>query len=384
MHGDGSMRMRRFLISLIVTAGAGFGPSPLCFAQSAADVKDAPAPAIQINVFASAGFTFNFNNPDSGMNAYRVFDGDDRTAELNVVELVVQKAAVKVWDLGFRADVVAGRSIPKVEAASGLFRDPDTGESHDYDLQQAFASLILPLGSGLKMDAGKFITPLGYEVIEGYDGYNDNASRSFLFGYAIPFTHTGLRFGYSFSDHLSGQLLLVEGWDNDRDNNSALSEGAQLAWTPGPAFTLAVAALAGPEQENNNRNDREIYDLTAIWKATPRLGLGINADYGHETAALGPGRDAVWSGAALYATYKFTDEFSLALRAERFDDRDGARTGTAQSLREITVTPSYAIGKHVVVRGDLRLDTSDQYVFQKNGDLVRRQPTVSLNILYIY
>jgi hypothetical protein len=378
------MHSRFIQISLIVTLGTGFGPSPLCFGQPAAEAKDAPAPAIQINAFASADYTHNFNGPDSGLNAFRVFDGEDRTAALSVVELAVQKAAVKAWDLGFRADVVAGRSVPKVEAASGLFRDPDSGEAHNYDLQQAFASLVLPLGSGLKLDAGKFTTPLGYEVIEGYDGYNDNASRSFLFGYAIPFTHTGLRFAYAFSDHFSGQMLLVEGWDNDRDNNSAFSEGVQLAWTPGTALTLAFAAMVGPEQKDNNRNNREIYDLTAVWKAAPRLSFGLNADYGHETAALGPGRDAIWNGAALYAAYKFSDEFSLALRAERFDDRDGARTGTAQSLKEITVTPAYAFGKHVVVRGDLRLDTSDRSVFQKNGGMVRRQPTASLNILYIY
>jgi hypothetical protein len=34
---------------------------------------------------------------------------------------------------------------------------------------------------------------MGYEVGEGPDGYNDNASHSFLFGWAIPITHTGLR-----------------------------------------------------------------------------------------------------------------------------------------------------------------------------------------------
>ena len=46
-------------------------------------------------------------------------------------------------------------------------------------------------GGRLQVDAGKFVTPLGYEVIEGWDGYNDNASHSFLFGYAIPFTLEG-------------------------------------------------------------------------------------------------------------------------------------------------------------------------------------------------
>ena len=36
-----------------------------------------------------------------------------------------------------------------------------------------------PCGSGLRFDAGKFITHHGYEVIEGYDGWNDNATHSF-------------------------------------------------------------------------------------------------------------------------------------------------------------------------------------------------------------
>jgi hypothetical protein len=34
---------------------------------------------------------------------------------------------------------------------------------------------------------------MGYELIEGYDGYNDNYSRSLLFNYAIPLTHTGVK-----------------------------------------------------------------------------------------------------------------------------------------------------------------------------------------------
>lgn len=74
----------------------------------------------------------------------------------------------------------------------------------------------------------------------------------------------------------------------------------------------------------------------------------------------------------------------MALRGERFDDWDGARTGTVQRLEGITLTPSYAISGHAIVRGDLRLDTSDKDIFQKRREMIRRQPTVSVNFLYIY
>ena len=69
------------------------------------------------------------------------------------------------------------------------------------------------------------MTNHGYELIDGYDGYNDNATRSFSFGYAIPFTHTGLKAAYAFSDQLTAMLMLVNGWDNAKDNNSSKSAG---------------------------------------------------------------------------------------------------------------------------------------------------------------
>ena len=87
-------------------------------------------------------------------------------------------------------------AIPKVTRSTGL----DAG---DLDVQQAYLSYNAPFGNGLQVDIGKFTTHLGYELIEGYDGYNDNYSRSFLFGYAIPFAHTGVRTSYSFGDRVS-------------------------------------------------------------------------------------------------------------------------------------------------------------------------------------
>src|SRR5256714_212565 len=94
-----------------------------------------------------------------------------------------------------------------------------------FDLQQAFVTYIAPIGSGLRFDVGKYVTHLGYEVIEGYDGYGDNYSRSILFGYAIPFTHTGLKASYGFSSKVAAMFEVVNGWDLVRDNNLSKSFG---------------------------------------------------------------------------------------------------------------------------------------------------------------
>jgi hypothetical protein len=60
--------------------------------------------------------------------------------------------------------------------------------------------------------AGRFVAPLGFEVIEINDDWN--CSRGLLFTYAIPFCHMGLRARYAFSDKYSLTGYLVDGWNN--------------------------------------------------------------------------------------------------------------------------------------------------------------------------
>ena len=191
--------------------------SPPAFARQAGDpAGQSPAPAapppipwyqtVSFNGLVSTSYVANFNAPASRTNQFRVFDSTDRTMALDVVELVVQRTVSQPGDAGFRADLTFGTSVPRVTAALGLFRDA-SGQAGDFDVQQAFLSYIAPVGRGVRVDAGKFVTHIGYEVIEGYDGFNDNHSRGLLFGYAEPFTHTGLRVSYPFSDRVSAQVL---------------------------------------------------------------------------------------------------------------------------------------------------------------------------------
>jgi len=243
-------------------------------------------------------------------------------------------------------------------------------------------SYVAPLGSGLRLDAGKFVTGLGYEVIEGWDGWNDDATHSFLFGYAIPFTHTGLRASYGVSSVVSTMLMVANGWDDVRDNNRGKTVHLQLGLTPSGRLALVFNGIAGPEQNNDDVHYRDVLDVVATWKPTDRLSLGFNGDWGRETNAAPGGRMAVWRGAAGYLRLAPGRRFAVSLRAERFEDRDGVRTGAAQTLTEVTLTPEVHLGASCVVRGDLRLDASDRAVFEASGAPHRTQPTVSVNALY--
>jgi hypothetical protein len=379
-----SLRPGRLVV--MAAAGTAFVASLPLFAQALVPPAESGPwyKQVQLDIFVSASYTYNANHPADDVNDYRVFDFDDDQAKLDIASVTIQKAADKPGAFGFRVDMGAGQSQPEMTAASGLFRSVGTGEAGHFDVAQAYVSYVAPVGRGLRVDLGKFYAPIGYESVERYDAYNDNATHSFLFGYSAPFTTTGLKATYPFTDEWSGMVMVVQGWDDVRDNNTGKSVEGQVAYVPSGDLSVYLSYISGPEQAHNSSNMRDVFDFCATWKAAPKLALGLNADYGHEKDALGPGLSGTWYGAAGYGTYGFTDRFQIALRVEQFDDSDGARTGTPQRLREVTLTPTYKIGKHFVVRGDLRLDSSDKQSFRKDRGFTDRQPTATLNVLYVF
>jgi hypothetical protein len=385
-----------FLITASLLSLALAGLASVAYGQEPPPPTPTPVPAptpppkpwyeeIAVNGFLSTSYSYNLNRPPSGTNQFRVFDFDDNSIKVDVAEVVLQKAAAKPGEAGFRLDAVAGSSIPRVSAAAGLFRDA-SGKAQDFDLQQAFLSYVAPVGSGLRFDIGKFVTNHGYELIDGYDGYNDNATRSFLFGFGIPFTHTGVKASYTFSDQIAGMVMLVNGWDNVKDNNTAKSLGAQLTWTPSKSVTAVANYMVGAERSDTNGDVRNMVNVNAQWKATDRIVLTVDLVYGAEPNAVTQGRTAMWSGGVGYARFGLSDSFALILRGELFNDRDGARTGVSQKLTGVTLTPELKVGSHVAFRGDLRVDFSDKEVFEdRDGALTKKQqPTVLLNALYTF
>ena len=372
---------------LLATAGARGEEQPATPAPAAPAPAAATAPAtkwydeIAINAFVSAGFLFNTNQPDTRTNQLRPLDFPSNSFTVNVAELVVQKAPGDPGSVGFRADLAAGGLYPPVTVSKG-----DT--PGNLDLQQAFVSWVAPVGSGLRLDVGKFVTALGYEVIDGYDGYNDNNSRSFLFEFAIPFTHTGVKASYTFSPMVSAQFMVVNGWDATVAQTKPKTLMGTIALTPIAPLTVTLNYIGGWEPTTGNNNAfRQVFDLVAVLKASEHLTLGANGDYGMEqgTSTVSPGDDAKWYGVAGYIRYD-AGAFGIALRGEYFADKDGVRLGLGDTnVVEGTISPYFKPSDHVVFRLEGRLDHASNSVFLKSdGTTTDVQPTIGLNAMAIY
>ncbi|HJS66670.1 MAG TPA: outer membrane beta-barrel protein, partial [Nitrospiraceae bacterium] len=233
-------------------------------------------------------------------------------------------------------------------------------QNKEIDIQEIYGEYIVPVGNGLKIQAGKINTLIGYEVVNAWE--NPNFSRSFMFGLSQAFTTTGIRFTYPFASWATATIGLINGWDNIDDNNRGKSFEYLVALTPHEKFGFSVYGSYGAEQTNGNASGgfaavnscaigtsgcdpqakRLVVGGIITIKPIASTTLVLEPYYGNEgnsefTNATGvgtgtaTGRNARWNGIIAYLTHDFNDQekpnaFSLRVRGEIFEDAGGART----------------------------------------------------------
>ena len=355
------------------------------------------AKSIEVHGFVDTSYIFNTNTPvppNARTNNFRVFDREANGFMLNMTQLNFEKPISKESPVGFRVDLDYGQDAQLIHSA-GLGSAGD-----EFDLQQAYAQVMvpfsLPAADTLSFKIGKFATLHGAEVIESVNNWN--FSRSYLFGYAIPFTHTGVRAYYKpFADiPVESYIGITNGWDQVVDNNRGKSVEAQVTCAPFDNFTFSLGGMVGPERTDSNKDFRNLIDLIATYKVNDKLTLKINYDYGWErnaaSVAAGSlvGKDAAWDGVAAYAKYSILEWWSIAGRTEYFHDRDGVRTGSLTNaampisdldLWEFTFTNEFQIFKNMLARLEYRYDKASGQVFSKDKETANYQNTISTEFI---
>jgi hypothetical protein len=367
----------------LTTVGASWADEP---AKEPAKTLDERVSDLEKSLGGLAGFEvsgmfyssylYNFNDPDNRINSLRSLDNQDNTFGVDLFQLGILKKGPDGLSAFIKLDV--GNTASRIGAdwsGNGDFTGV-TGDNGDFEIEEVYATYAPDWSHGLSAKFGKFVTLLGAEVIEA--PLNMNYSRSFLFGYAIPFTNTGIMFSYPFNDTLTTNLGVVNGWDNVADNNSGKTFMGNVAWAPCSNFSLAVAGVFGPENNNSSSNPRGVADVVSTITFDP-ITISLNGDYGSQGAAALNGGTAEWYGFSgiLGATLK--DLIGLPtgayVRGEVFRDQGGYRTGTDQTLWEITATGKYFISEKFTIWLEYRHDGSDESVFTKNGTIVTTDPT---------
>ena len=350
---------------------------------------------ISVGGWIDGGYTISGNgqNPHIPL-AGRVFDTKNNRVVLDQIDGFIDrpvdyaKAATNhTIDIGGHVEIAYGWDMGLVHS-SGLFDNPATlgvgtgqyrsrtSPENQFDLVQAYLDFALPVGSGLRIRAGKFVTLLGYEVINPTG--NPIYSHSYMFGFAIPFTQTGVMGEYKINDDWLLDAGITRGWNQTfKDNNGAPDFLGGITYTPQESdflkkWKVILNLSEGPQGTNDNSNWWTVLDFQAVYTATDKLTLALNADYGDAPHAPGVTGAAQWYGIAGYAAYVLNDYLTSNLRLEYYGDSKGFTLGTGvrENLYEATLNlaikpfPSNAIGQNFVIRPEVRYDYSDKNFFK--------------------
>ncbi|HKY71198.1 MAG TPA: outer membrane beta-barrel protein [Nitrospira sp.] len=356
--------------------------------------------------YLEGSYTQNFNNPSNRINQLRIFDVNSNQFRPNLAQLVLEREAKTEgagWDrVGFHVKFNAGRD-------SGFIGG--TSISQWADFQEYYVQYIAPVGHGLNLQAGQINSLVGYEVVES--PRNANYSRSWLFGLGQPFTTRGVRASYEFNKQVSlsvGAIAYINSARADT-NFDPLVEYA-LALSPTDKVKLTLYGVAGPRDGPSGTTGGTMF-LTGGFLSlhlSDRTSAVIESYYANQShsSLISAGGNARWDGVAAYLIHDLTEQWGLRLRAEIFEDAGGfvACQGTtayqpranvcfgatsevqsvpiAQTLWEVTGTVQYKPFASLMTRLEYRYDKSNQNVFQLGNRATSYQPTLSLDVIYLF
>lgn len=276
----------------------------------------------------------------------------------------------------------------------------------EVNLHRFNVTAIAPIGNGIAISVGRFDMPFGYERHDA--ALNLTATLSELQQFGRPQSMTGLQVATQLTPSLDVAAWLVNRWENEttedpiEDNNRAKSVGGRIGFTPLQGASLLNFGLGGfwgPERDGDDTHARWIVDADLTWSLGSRLVLAAEFVHGAESAVsfrrrgtpfAAPaveGADVTWNGFYAVVHYDLLAWFGISARYGWFDDVEGARTGVAQVLQSVTLTPivhlsrlipdlrplgvAYARTRHAIDWVDLRLEYrfahSDQPVFADVG-----------------
>ena len=274
----------------------------------------------------------------------------------------------------------------------------DSGPAHTHiEIDNLIVNWTPPGASALTLSFGRFDAPIGYERDD--EPLTLIPTTSFNFEFARPVKFTGVMARYTASPRVALVGLVANGWDLDLDNNSGKTGGVRIAVFPAAGVAVGAGALYGPEEDGTNGSQRTLLSGDATIQAVPQLVFQVEANRGLQRNA---GANLTWTGAVGTVFWRAARSLGISVRGEVLDDVDGARTGTAQTLRSLTISPWYfyreaqeGVFSNVEfttfrlpafsLRPALRFDRSDQPFFEdRDGTLRRSNLTAVVELVYLF
>ncbi len=356
-----------------------------------------------VNFLLDGYYGYNFNNPIGRVNRLRAYDVLSNAFSLNQADVVFENAPDlekdKRW--GLRLDLQFGQATETLQGNAANEPRPNVYRN----VFQAYGTYIVPIGSGLTVDFGKFASSLGIESNFTQDGMN--YSRSYWFDF-LPFYHMGLRMNYPLSKAVTINYWVTNGTQQTEPYNGFKDQFIGLGIQPRKNFSWNVNYYFGQEHPDVTylpnstdptlptiqgqtfvpvvpapRGKLHIFDSYFTWQATPKWTFALDSDYVIQRLYTNSAPAETWGG-TVYARYRFSPRWAVAGRSEYLADHGGMFSGATQALKEATLTVEQKVIEGLLIREEWRRDFSNQPYFYTNllGVLKREQNTATVGVVW--
>ena len=360
---------------------------------------------VKLSGYVDTGYSYNFTGAANGTSDVTGRLDSDTAAKgdfnLYAFKIALEKAltAENKTQAGFRTDVMIGEDANfLINRVTGYNQDNNQQNSNSLFLEQAYVEIRAPVGNGWDFKVGKFVSILGYEVIERPSNMNTTYG---LLWQQMPLYYTGVLSSYKFDDYLDAKLGVVNGSNSDNNTTTNPNAGDGVALLA----ALNVTAPGGNANWSNNfqyssNNDNNtsynvglsstsngvenfssgtgytfIYNSWGNWApkfANDKLLFAFNSLLGtsstNDNDQVGTQAGTTWFGAGAYAKYQFNDWFSLCSRGEYLGGNNPQKinstslVNTGLSLWEYTLTAGFNVIDNLLIRAEYRLDWGNQSV----------------------
>ncbi|TGL93309.1 porin [Leptospira barantonii] len=235
------------------------------------------------------------------------------------------------------------------------------------NIQEAYAGV--KLAKNLWLDGGIYFGNIGLESWISHNNWN--YSRALALDY-VPYYSSGFRLSYQYSEKLSFQLHLMNGWSNITETNRDKAIGTQIDYKVTDKFKITHNTFIGNEAPDNQpRQTRYYNNIILQYHFTKHFIVAGSGDVGIQRVP-NPGVQAYrqWYHATFWITWRPVEEFRTSLRLERMYDPEQTiiQTGTRNGFLTsgATMTFDYIPNENALVRLEGRYFRSYDPVFDRD------------------
>ena len=243
------------------------------------------------------------------------------------------------------------------------------------NIYEANAGIKLSRKKNLWLDAGIFSSHIGFESAISKDCWT--LTRGILADNS-PYFEAGAKITYTTND---GKWLLsalaLNGWQRITrvSDNSLMSWGTQIQFKPNDKVLLNYSTFIGTDKPDSARLIRIFHNFYGVLNITDKLGLIAGFDIGTEEKTVTGSGTNTWYTPVGILRYSFNSKWTIAVRVEHYNDKNGViiATGTPHGFQ----TTGYSFNvdhspfKNVLIRLEARSFNSKDRIFTKGNSNVK-------------